>query len=150
MIHTIVTHNPDETERLGTRWGQEAGHGWIFGLKGELGAGKTQLVKGIAEGLGITARVQSPTFVLVHEYPGGRLPLYHLDLYRLGDEKAIRGAGLEQYFYQRNGVAVIEWVDRWPELATSMQRAAHASYRFVVVEPLDEFTRRIAYEDFGA
>jgi tRNA threonylcarbamoyladenosine biosynthesis protein TsaE len=150
MTHTIVTHSPGETERLGTRWGEEAGCGWIFGLKGELGAGKTQLVKGIAKGLGVSARVQSPTFVLVHEYPGGRLPLYHLDLYRLDDEKAIRGAGLEQYFYQRNGVTVIEWVDRWPELATATRFAAHTRYRFAVMEAVDEFGRRIAYEDFGA
>src|SRR5258706_11478091 len=150
MTQTIVTHSPDETEGLGIRWGHEAGRGWIFGLKGELGAGKTQLVKGITKGLGVPARVQSPTFVLVHEYSGGRLPLYHVDLYRLDDEKAIRGAGLEQYFHQHDGVSVIEWVDRWPKFTTPKQPEVLTRYRFVIMESVDEFARRITYEDFGA
>src|SRR5438270_44849 len=97
MLQTIVTRSPNETHALGERWARGAKPGWIIGLVGDLGAGKTHLVKGIAEGLGITSRVQSPTFTLVHEYSAGRFPLYHLDLYRLEDEAAIRSAGLEQY-----------------------------------------------------
>src|SRR6266436_5639494 len=108
MVYTIVTHSPEETHALGAKWGKEAKPGWIIGLVGDLGAGKTQLVKGFAQGIGISSRVQSPTFTLVHEYIGGRLPLYHLDLYRLEDEAAIRSAGLEQYVYQSLGVTVIE------------------------------------------
>src|SRR3989442_4027954 len=101
MVPTIVTHSPEETHALGAQWGEQAQPGWIIGLVGDLGAGKTQLVKGLAEGLGITSRVQSPTFTLVHEYSDGRCPLFHLDLYRLENEAAIRSAGLDQYLYQQ-------------------------------------------------
>jgi tRNA threonylcarbamoyladenosine biosynthesis protein TsaE len=76
---TFTSHSPEETQALGEAWGREAGKGWIIGLTGDLGAGKTQLVKGIARGLGIKARIQSPTFALVNEYGEGRLPLAHLD-----------------------------------------------------------------------
>ena len=70
---TFISHSPAETESLGESWGRAAQHGWVVGLTGDLGAGKTQLVKGIARGLGIVARVHSPTFTLVNEYAGGRL-----------------------------------------------------------------------------
>jgi len=149
MVPTIVTHSPEETHALGAQWGKQAQPGWIIGLIGDLGAGKTQLVKGIAQGIGITSRVQSPTFTLVHEYSGGRFPLYHLDLYRLEDEAAIRSAGLEQYLYQQTGVTVIEWADRWPDL-DALKQQTKRPYRFVQMEPISEFERRITYEDFGA
>src|SRR5215212_194921 len=100
MIQSIVTHSEGETQQLGQNWAQLAFPGWIIGLRGDLGAGKTQIVKGFAKGLGIEARVQSPTFALIHEYKGGRLPLYHIDLYRLENEAQIRGAGLEEDLYQ--------------------------------------------------
>ena len=149
MAETIVTRSPDETHALGVNWGKQAQLGWIIGLVGDLGAGKTHLVKGLAKGLGVTSRVQSPTFTLVHEYTGGRCPLFHLDLYRLENDAAIRGAGLDQYLYQQAGVTVIEWADRWPELdALKQQTKRH--YRMVQLEPIDEFERRISYEDFGA
>jgi len=80
---TFISHSPAETGSFGERWGRAAQPGLVIGLSGDLGAGKTQLVKGIARGLGITAQVHSPTFTLVNEYGGGRLRLFHLDLYRL-------------------------------------------------------------------
>src|ERR1043166_2837659 len=103
----LITHSPAETEMLGERWGREAQTGWVIGLSGELGAGKTQLVKGLARGLGIVARVHSPTFTLVNEYGGGRLRLFHLDLYRLETREQIIAAGLEECL-QPAGVAGIE------------------------------------------
>ena|SRR5882672_1986665 len=112
---TFISHSPEETAALGEQWGREARPGWVIGLTGDLGAGKTQLVKGIARGLGITARVQSPTFALVNEYREGRLPLAHLDLYRLETIEQIISAGLEEYFARPPGVAVIEWCERWPD-----------------------------------
>src|SRR5437762_13026935 len=112
----IVSNSPEETLLLGEQWGREAKPGWLIGLTGDLGAGKTQLVKGIGKGLGIASRIQSPTFTLVHEYTNGRFHLYHLDLYRLEDDEAIRSAGLAPYLYQSNGVTVVEWADRWPDL----------------------------------
>src|SRR5689334_15642900 len=109
---TFISHSPADTETLGENWGRAAERGLVIGLTGELGAGKTQLVKGLARGLGIVSRVHSPTFTLVNEYNGGRLRLFHLDLYRLETLEQIISAGLEEYL-QPDGVAVIEWAERW-------------------------------------
>ena len=88
--------------------------GDLIGLQGELGAGKTTFVRGLADGLGIDPdRVRSPTFTLVNEYPGGRLPLFHLDLYRLAPSAVDRMA-LREYLYG-DGVCVVEWIDRLGE-----------------------------------
>ena len=107
---TFISHNPTETESLGESWGRAAQRGCVIALSGDLGAGKTQLVKGIARGLGIVACVHSPTFTLVNEYDGGRLRLFHLDLYRLETREQITAAGLEE-FLQPDGVTVIEWAE---------------------------------------
>ncbi len=85
--------------------------GEIFALHGVLGAGKTQLAKGIARGLGFHGDVTSPTFTIVHEYRGGRLPMYHIDLYRIQSEKEAIDIGLEEYL-PGDGVTVIEWPER--------------------------------------
>lgn len=136
----IVSNSPDETLRLGEQWGREAKAGWVIGLTGDLGAGKTQLVKGIARGLGIEGRIQSPTFTLVHEYREGRLPLYHIDLYRLDTAQQVFAAGLEEYFRQTDGVTVVEWAERYP--LKEFLRAR--------IETSGETQRRITYEDSGA
>ena len=109
---TCISHSPDETAALGEQWGCVAESGLVIGLCGDLGAGKTQLVKGLARGLGIAARVHSPTFALVNIYDGGRLTLFHLDLYRLDTREQILAAGLEEYL-KPEGVTVIEWAERW-------------------------------------
>jgi tRNA threonylcarbamoyladenosine biosynthesis protein TsaE len=85
--------------------------GDVIALSGELGAGKTCLVKGIAHGLGIAQDVTSPTFTLIHEYQGGRLPLYHLDLYRLRHLAEAEAIGVDEYL-AGNGVTVVEWAER--------------------------------------
>jgi len=136
----IMSNSPDETLRLGEQWGREAKPGWVIGLTGDLGAGKTQLVKGIARGLGIASRISSPTFTLVHENREGRLPLYHIDLYRLDTAQEIFAAGLEEYFAQTDGVTVVEWPERYP-LKTNRRARIEAS---------GESQRRISYEDSGA
>jgi len=152
---TLITHSPAETEMLGEHWGREARRGWVIGLSGDLGAGKTQLVKGLARGLGSAARVHSPTFTLVNEYSGGRLRLFHLDLYRLETREQIVAAGLEEYL-QPDGVAVIEWVERWFGNEHSTFDIQHstsesqAHVRRVNIEVLGETERRITYEDPGA
>src|SRR6478735_2277402 len=97
LMATFISHNVAETESLGEQWGREAQHGLVIALSGDLGAGKTQLVRGLARGLGITARVHSPSFTLVNVYTGGRLTLFHLDLYRLETQEQIVSAGLEDY-----------------------------------------------------
>jgi tRNA threonylcarbamoyladenosine biosynthesis protein TsaE len=112
---TCISNSPAETEALGETWGRTAQSGLVIGLCGDLGAGKTQFVKGLARGLGITARIQSPTFALVNIYTAGRLPLFHLDLYRLETREQIAVAGLDEYL-QPDGVTVIEWAERLGEI----------------------------------
>jgi tRNA threonylcarbamoyladenosine biosynthesis protein TsaE len=141
---TNISHSPAQTESLGEAWGREAKSGMVIALSGDLGAGKTQLVKGIARGLGITTRVHSPTFTLVNIYTGGRLTLFHLDLYRLETREQILSAGLEEYL-QPNGVAVIEWAERMSNDEFRME-----NLRRVKIEILNEQERQITYEDFGA
>ncbi|MEO5802559.1 MAG: tRNA (adenosine(37)-N6)-threonylcarbamoyltransferase complex ATPase subunit type 1 TsaE [Verrucomicrobiota bacterium] len=155
---TFISHSPAETESLGEEWGRAAESGWVIGLSGDLGAGKTQLVKGLARGLGVVERIHSPTFALLNEYSGGRLPLFHLDLYRLESREQIIGAGLEEYFYQPRGVAVIEWIERL-EIVDGQSTIANSNsdsgaspkplFRSVKIEVLNENDRRISYEDFG-
>ena len=147
---TIISHSPEETAALGERWGRETKPGWLIGLSGDLGAGKTQLVKGLARGLGIAARVQSPTFALVHEYAGGRLPLVHIDLYRLDTPEQTRGAGLEEYFFKPRGVVVVEWIERWLGPSEISNLKSQIPIRHVSIESLGETERRIKYEDSGA
>lgn len=108
---TFTSHSPQETEFLGEQLGRAATAGLVFGISGDLGAGKTSLVRGLARGVGITTRVHSPTFTLVNEYPGGRFKLFHLDLYRLETPDQLRSAGIEE-FLSPDGVAVIEWAER--------------------------------------
>src|SRR5271163_4349724 len=108
---TFISHNPVETESLGEKFGRAAQSGLVVALSGDLGAGKTQFVKGLARGLGISARVHSPTFTLINEYGGGRLKLFHLDLYRLETQAQILSAGIEE-FLSPDGVVVIEWAER--------------------------------------
>jgi tRNA threonylcarbamoyladenosine biosynthesis protein TsaE len=141
---TFISHSPAKTEALGEQWGREAQRGWVIALSGDLGAGKTQLVRGLARGLGVTARVHSPTFTLVNEYGGGRLPLFHLDLYRLETAEQIRSAGIAE-FLQPEGVAVIEWAERMEKDEWRMTKV-----RRVNIEVLGESERRIVYEDSGA
>jgi tRNA threonylcarbamoyladenosine biosynthesis protein TsaE len=147
---TFISHSPAETEALGERWGRAASHGLVIALTGELGAGKTQFVKGLARGLGIPARVHSPTFALVKEYSGGRLKLFHLDLYRLETREQIAAAGLEE-FLQPDGVAVIEWSERWfgKHPPSNLQQPT-SNFRKVEIQILNEMERKIVYDDFGA
>ena len=112
---SIISHSPAETFAAGQRLAGSLRAGDVLALCGDLGAGKTQLVKGIAAGLGTPAEVTSPTFTLIHEYEGGRLPLYHIDLYRLETEAEALSTGLEDYF-ESAGVTAIEWADKFSEL----------------------------------
>jgi tRNA threonylcarbamoyladenosine biosynthesis protein TsaE len=143
---TFISRSPDDTIDLGRQWGQTAAPGWVIGLSGDLGAGKTRLVKGVALGLGVTDRVHSPTFTLLNEYRGGRLPLHHLDLYRLETVLAIQAAGLEEYLLDPPGVAVIEWAEKWFDAGGG---PAARGWRRVWLETITETERRIRYDDLG-
>lgn len=106
----IAIKNEEETRSFGVRLGQSAEKGQVFALVGDLGTGKTTLTKYIAEGLGIKETVSSPTFTIIKEYRGGRLPLYHFDVYRVGDPEELFNIGAEEYF-GGDGVCVVEWAD---------------------------------------
>src|ERR1700733_10393041 len=144
---TCISHNPEETLALGETWGRAAVSGLVIGLSGNLGAGKTQLAKGVARGLGVTNRVHSPTFTLVNQYEGGRLPMFHVDLYRLETPEQIIAAGLEEYFHPA-GVSVIEWMERWlgRDSHLKMKKTPPKFHlRHVRIQTLNEITRLIVY-----
>lgn len=109
---SFISNSAEETQAFAEDLGRQAAGGAVFGLVGELGAGKTQFVKGFARGLGVLEPILSPTFALLHSYLSGRLPLHHIDFYRLRGQAEILTAGLGEYF-ATDGVTVIEWWDRW-------------------------------------
>ena len=106
----IETNSPEETFRVGKELGEKAYAGQVFTLTGELGVGKTVFTQGLAKGLGIEEPVNSPTFTIVQEYNGGRLPFYHFDVYRIGDVEEMEEVGFDDYV-MGEGVSLIEWAD---------------------------------------
>ena len=114
----IETFSEQETLELGKKLAQEAQPGQVFSLVGDLGVGKTVFTKGMAEGLGITEPVSSPTFTIVQVYEEGRMPFYHFDVYRIGDPEEMDEIGYEDYFFG-NGVCLVEWANLIEELMPS-------------------------------
>jgi len=114
-VASIISHSPEETFEHGRLLGATLLGGEVLALDGDLGAGKTQFVKGLAAGLGCPDGVTSPTFTLVHEYTGGRLPLFHFDFYRLELEDEVLRIGLDDYLGAR-GVVAVEWAEKFPAL----------------------------------
>ncbi len=111
----FISNSSEETCAAAARCAASAKRGDVIALTGDLGAGKTQFVKGLVQQVGSSSEVTSPTFTLLHEYPGGRLPVYHFDFYRLETPEAAMRLGLDEYIYG-DGVCVIEWADRFPQL----------------------------------
>lgn len=109
------TNSPEETFALAKQLGAQAQPGTVFTLTGDLGVGKTVFAQGLAEGLGITESINSPTFTIVQVYDEGRLPFYHFDVYRIGDLEEMDEIGYEDYFYGA-GVCLIEWAELIQEL----------------------------------
>ena len=122
----IISHSPEETQNLGVRIGELTLPGDILLLVGQLGAGKTCLTQGIAWGLGIKEYAASPSFVLVRELYG-RLPLYHMDLYRLDHLEEIADLGLDDYFYG-DGASVVEWAEKGVSLLPEEHMLIEISY----------------------
>lgn len=135
---TFTSHSVLETDAFARSVAEWVRPGLVLGLTGDLGSGKTHFVKALARALGITEPVLSPSFALLHIYTSGRLPLYHLDLYRLETTDQIIAAGLQEYFTPE-GVAVVEWWDRW-------QGAAPPSFCGLRFEATGETERRITYD----
>ena len=129
--------------------GRRADSGLVVTLSGDLGAGKTQIAKGFARGLGVTERVHSPTFTLVNVYSSGRLICFHLDLYRLETSEQMASAGIEDYLKPK-GVTLIEWAERlWPGGQPSAPLSCNHCLRVKMYE-ISETCRRIEYEYLGA
>ena len=110
----FLTHSPEETELLGETLAKKLMGGEILAYRGDLGAGKTAFTRGLARGLGISDRVTSPTYTIVNEYEGGRLPLFHFDMYRLDSADDLFDIGWEDYLL-RGGVCAVEWSENVPE-----------------------------------
>ena len=132
-----ITHSPEETEKLGAALAQRLQPGTIIAYTGDLGAGKTAFTRGLAKGLGYTQPVTSPTYTIVNEYLGGRLPLFHFDMYRLASSDDLWDIGWEDYL-EREGVCAVEWSEN---VQDAMEDAIT-----VTIEKLGENTRRITIE----
>ncbi|MBI4336225.1 MAG: tRNA (adenosine(37)-N6)-threonylcarbamoyltransferase complex ATPase subunit type 1 TsaE [Chloroflexi bacterium] len=141
VVLELTTHTPDETRAVGRALGERAVAGDIFLLTGGLGSGKTTLAQGIAWGLGVLEHARSPTFVVVAQYQG-RLPMYHIDLYRIEAVEEALDLGLEEYLFGQ-GIAVVEWAER-------AARAFPAEHLLVYLEYLDEASRRLRLEPHGS
>ena len=109
-----LSHSELETEAAGEALGRSLSPGAVLAYRGDLGMGKTAFTRGLARGLGYTGRVTSPTFTIVNEYEGGRLPLFHFDMYRLADADALFDIGWEDYL-DRGGVCAVEWSEQVAE-----------------------------------
>ena len=135
----ITTYSADETQALGTKLAKRLQPGDVIASFGDLGAGKTALTRGIAQGLGITDIVTSPTYTIVNEYLTGRLPLFHFDMYRLGSSDELFDIGWEDYL-ARGGVCAVEWSE-------NVEDALQGAIRVTIEkDPFEADTRRITIE----
>lgn len=133
----FITHSPEETEKIGEALAKSLQPGTILAYRGDLGAGKTAFTRGLARGLGCKETVTSPTYTIVNEYLGGRLPLFHFDMYRLASSDDLWDIGWEDYL-DREGVCAVEWSEN---VQDAMEDAVT-----VTIEKLGENTRRIIIE----
>ena len=134
---TYITHSPEETEKLGEALGRLLPAGTVLAYRGELGAGKTAFTRGLARGLGYREPVTSPTYTIVNEYLGGRLPLFHVDMYRLHSADDLWDIGWEDYL-DRGGVCAVEWSEN---VAEALEDAVT-----VTIRKLSDTTREITLE----
>jgi tRNA threonylcarbamoyladenosine biosynthesis protein TsaE len=136
-----VVRDEAEMEALGESLAAELAAGTVLALVGGLGAGKTRLAKGLARGAGYSGEVTSPTFSLVHEYRGGRLPLFHFDLYRMESADELLAIGWDE-FLDEPGILIVEWADLFPELLPP-------ATRWLRFEVLPEGGRRVTGQSCG-
>lgn len=134
LMYNLYSNSAEETAKLGEKIGKSLKENDVIALFGPLGAGKTTLIQGVAKGLSVKDYVTSPTFILINEYTG-RIPLFHIDLYRLDDAAEIKDLGIEEYF-SRGGVCVIEWAEK---LSAMLPNDA----KKIVIRPTDENKREI-------
>lgn len=133
----FISHSPAQTEALGEALGRILPPGAVIAYRGDLGAGKTAFTRGLARGLGANEQVTSPTYTIVNEYLSGRMPLFHFDMYRLGNSDELFDIGWEDYL-ERQGVCAVEWSEN---VADALSGAIT-----VMLEKTGEDTRRIVLE----
>ena len=136
----FLTNSPEETEAVGAGLAQQLKNGTVIAYRGDLGAGKTAFTRGLARGLGYTGLVTSPTYTIVQEYLGGRLPLFHFDMYRLSSSDDLWDIGWEDYL-EWGGICAVEWSEN---VEDAMENAI-----FVTIEKTGEETRKITVEGVG-
>ena len=132
-----ITNSPAETEAVGVALGKHIKAGTVIAYRGDLGAGKTAFTRGLARGLGYAEPVTSPTYTIVNEYLGGRLPLFHFDMYRLKTSDDLWDIGWEDYL-ERGGVCAVEWSENVDD---AMENAV-----YVTIEKTGDESRRITIE----
>lgn len=141
-----ITNSPEETEELGRRLAAVLTPGSVVAYTGDLGAGKTAFTRGLARGLGIEGGVTSPTFTIVNEYEGGRMPLFHFDMYRLGGEEELFDIGWDDYL-ARGGVCAVEWSENvagaleGDAVRVDIRRGAHDQQRILSVENAPDLSK---------
>ena len=141
MAEQFVSNSEEETEALGRRLGEILDQSTVVAFTGDLGAGKTAFARGLAKGLDIPDRVTSPTFTIVNEYEGGRLPLFHFDMYRLSSADELFDIGWEDYL-ARGGVCAVEWSENVADalerdtVRVDIRRGGEESRRVISVEPV--------------
>ena len=137
-----ITHSPEETRALGARLADALQGGEVIAFTGDLGAGKTAFVSGMARALGVDERVTSPTFTIVNEYEGGRLPLFHFDMYRLGSADELFHIGWEDYL-ARGGICAVEWSENVEEameddaVRVAIRRGEDDTSRIITIEGVE-------------
>lgn len=148
-MDTFISNSEAQTFEFGRQLAAQVRPGTVIALWGELGSGKSVLVRGLAAGLGITSKVHSPTFTLVNCYAGGKLPLFHIDLYRVDPERDWPDLGLDEYLPPRHGMTVVEWADKiYGPFPEAICGTARPPYPLVGIEitVLAPNTRKISHE----
>ncbi|HEY5893641.1 MAG TPA: tRNA (adenosine(37)-N6)-threonylcarbamoyltransferase complex ATPase subunit type 1 TsaE [Chthoniobacterales bacterium] len=140
MKQIATVTSVEEMLALGGRLADESRPGDVLALAGTLGAGKTHLVKGFAAAVGFAGDVTSPTFSLVQEYRGGRLPIYHIDFYRLESVEEALAAGMEEYLPAADGISLVEWAERFPEVLPENTRR-------IAIRIVNDFEREVEIEN---
>ena len=133
----FLTHSPEETEKIGAALAQQLSPGTVIAYRGDLGAGKTAFTRGLARGLGYTDLVTSPTYTIVNEYLGGRMPLFHFDMYRLASADDLWDIGWDDYL-DRGGICAVEWSENVTE---ALEKPI-----LITIEKTGEESRRITIE----
>lgn len=140
-MQKFISKSPEETEKIGQQLGEQINCGQVIAFQGGLGMGKTCFTRGLAKGLGSDDTVTSPTFALINEYPSGRIPLYHFDMYRISGWEDLYSTGFFDYI-DEGGVIAAEWSE-------NIESALPDDTIYVIINKIDDLTREIIIKQKG-